>query len=101
MRWIYVLLTAALVAAPACADRRGIPEDPQLEIFISTMARCANIERAYAGNPDMFAREMADSRLPPNWQEIVDSLLADYGGDPDFWQLVYEEILRRSRLPSQ
>jgi hypothetical protein len=101
MRWIHLFLIVAITSAVACADRRELPDDPQLEIFIRTMARCAHIERAYSGNPDMFDREMADIELPPRWQELVDSLMASYGGDPDLWKAVYEEILERSRLPAQ
>jgi hypothetical protein len=101
MRWLMLVLALSVAVASACADRRDLPDDPQLEVFIRTMARCANVERAYSGNVDMFEREMADIEFPPDWQGLVDSLLATYGGDPDFWQSVYEEILERSRLPAQ
>jgi hypothetical protein len=101
MRWFHLLVAAAVASVVACADRREVPDDPQLEIFIRTMARCAYVDRAYSGNPDMLEREMADIDLPPRWQELVDSLLASYGGDPDLWQTVYEEIMERSRLPAQ
>jgi hypothetical protein len=101
MRWLVPILVSALVWVTACSDRAELPEDAQLEFFISTMARCANIERAYSGNPEMMSQELDQVPIPDRWQETVDSLLATYGGDPEFWQAVYDEILERSRLPVQ
>jgi hypothetical protein len=100
MRWFQLFLLAAAMAAPGCADDRRIPDDPRLENFVRTMAACARVERAYSGNPLMLEREMADIDFPPSWNGLVDSLLATYGGDPDFWDAVYTEILERSRLPA-
>lgn len=101
MRWLYLMLAAALVCMTACSDSTDLPQDPELEVFIKTMARCANIERAYSGNPAMMRRELEEIEAGVEWQETVDHLLAAYGGDPDFWQSVYDEILERSRLPAQ
>ena len=101
MRCNHLLLAVAVASIVSCADHRELPDDPQLEIFVQTMARCAHVERAYSGNPDMIEREMADIDLPSDWQEIVDSLLASYGGDPDLWMAVYGEILEKSRLSAQ
>jgi hypothetical protein len=100
MRWSHLLLIAVVLSGLACTDSRELPDDPRLEIFIRTMAACARVERAYSDNPIMLEREMADIDFPPLWEELVDSLLATYGGQPDFWQVVYTEILDRSRLPA-
>jgi hypothetical protein len=101
MRHFHVLVAVVLLFVPACSDRRQLPDDPRLETYIKTMARCAYAERAYSSNPDMLARELEEARIPPGWNEMVDSLLATYGGDPQFWQSVYDEILERSRLTAQ
>jgi hypothetical protein len=101
MRWFLAIIAVALVSVPACSDHRKLPEDPQLEIFIRTMARCAKVERSFSANPDLLGREMAGVDLPAHWQELVDSLITRYDGDPDFWQAVYQDILERSRLPAQ
>ena len=95
MRWSYLFLIVVVMSGPACTDSRELPDDPQLEVFIRTMAACAHAERAYSGNPVMLEREMADIDFPPLWEELVDSLLITY-----FWQAVYTEILERSRLPA-
>ncbi len=101
MRWLHLFLIAVVLSGLACGDdSRDIPEDPQLEVFIRTMAACARTERAYSGNTDMLQREMADVDFPPLWEELVDSLLVTYGGQPDIWEAVYAEILERSRLPA-
>jgi hypothetical protein len=100
MRWSYLFLIVVVMSGPACTDSRGLPDDPQLEVFIRTMAAYAHAERAYSGNPVMLEREMADIDFPPLWEELVDSLLITYEGQPDFWQAVYTEILERSRLPA-
>jgi hypothetical protein len=101
MKWPYLIVALILVSSPACSDRRELPDDQHLETFIRTMARCAYVERAFSGNPDMLARELGEVDIPAGWPELVDSLLATYGGDPDFWQSVYDEILERSRLTAQ
>jgi hypothetical protein len=100
MRELIVAIALVIVAVPGCSHRQEIPDDPRLEVFIDTMARCAHVDRAYSGNPEMLARELDRVEIPPNWSELVDSLMATYGGDPDFWTAVYGEILKRSRLPS-
>jgi len=84
----------------ACEDGGELPDDPRLEVFIRIMAACARVERAHSDNPIMLEREMSDIEFPPDWEELVDSLLATYGGRPDFWEAVYTEILDRSRLPA-
>ena len=94
------MLIALVISSLACGNSREIPDDPRLETFIRTMAACARVERAYSDNPLMLEREMADIDFPPFWEDLVDSLLVTYGGQPDLWQAVYTEILDRSRLPA-
>ena len=103
MKWSGLICTIVLLVSLslACSDRRELPADPRLEVFVATMAKCAYVERAYSGSPEMLARELGEVDIPADWPELVDSLLATYGGDPDFWQSVYDEILERSRLTAQ
>jgi hypothetical protein len=93
-------MAGLVLLGPGCGDSIELPDDPDLEVFIRTMAACARVERAYSGNPVMLEREMAAVDFPPLWEELVDSLLATYGGQPEFWEAVYTEILARSRLPA-
>jgi hypothetical protein len=100
MKRIHLILIGVVMLSLACTDSREIPDDPRLEVFIRTMAACARAERAYSDNPIMLEKEMADIEFPPLWSELVDSLLMTYGGRPDLWEVVYTEILDRSRLPA-
>lgn len=100
MRRNRLLLVSVLLSVLACAESPRLPDDPRLEVFIQTMAACTRVERAYSDNPVMLEREMADIEFPESWDKLVDSLFVTYGGRPDFWQVVYTEILERSRLPA-
>jgi hypothetical protein len=100
MRRIHLFLIAIVLSVLACAGSPELPDDPRLEVFIRTMAACTRVERAYSDNPVMLEREMADIEFPPSWDGLVDSLLVAYGGRPDLWEVVYTEILDRSRSPA-
>ena len=85
------------LATLACADGRELPEDPNLDLFIETSAKCAYTERAYSHDDDLLSQELAEIDFPADLGAIVDSLLSTYGSDADFWHQVYSEILERSR----
>jgi len=55
------------------------------------------VERAFASDPELFKEEMAKIDFPPDWKELVDSLVKAYGTDAGFWNKVYTEIVERSR----
>jgi hypothetical protein len=94
---MYVVVCALVCALAGCSSKQGLPNDPNLEKFIDVSARCSYVERAFAGDPDLFKEEMAKIDFPPNWKELVDSLIARYGTDAAFWDKVYTEIVERSR----
>ena len=81
----------------ACAGDKELPEDPNLELFIETAAKCAYIERAYSHDDDLLSRELADLVIPADLDSILGLLFSTYGAEPDFWHQVYSEILERSR----
>ena len=92
----FIALSLALLVL-GCSSGKKIPEDPNLELLIKTSARCAFVDRAFSSDPDLFKEEMQAVEFPPNWREMVDSLLTAYGSDPDFWHQVYSQIVERSR----
>jgi hypothetical protein len=101
MRILLAILAIALMPF-ACTGRRELPDDPNLEIFMETLSKCAYLDRAYSGSPDIFKQEIAGVDLPENWPGLVDSLMGAYGRDPDFWFEVYSQIVERSKdLPAQ
>ena len=93
------LLLAVLVCA-GCARNQGLPDDEDLELFIELSSKCVYIDRAYSHKEELREAELAALPFPPNWTELVDTLLARYGTDADFWYEVYSEISDRSRNPS-
>jgi hypothetical protein len=86
-----------LLAILGCSESGKLPDDPDLEFFIDTAARCAYLERAYSHDQDLLSGEIEDIGFPAAWDSLVDSLVATYGTDPYFWHQVYAEILERSR----
>lgn len=94
------MLATAVLAFLSCAPSRELPHDDDLELFIEISSRCAYIDRAYSGDEEVFETEMTSLAFPPDWCDLVDSLLARYGADAEFWYEVYSEIAERSRVPS-
>ena len=101
MLWIlrFVLAVAVLVSL-SCADSREVPHDDDLDLFIEISARCAYVDRAYSDEKEILESEMSSLAFPPDWCDLVDTLLARYGADPEFWYDVYSEIAEKSREPS-
>jgi hypothetical protein len=91
---------AVFLAVLGCSEGGRLPDDPDLEFFMDTAARCAYLERAYAHDEDLLSLEIEDLGFPAAWDSLVDSLVATYGTDPYFWHEVYTEILERSREQS-
>jgi hypothetical protein len=96
-RLFLLTLTIAVVLSATCSRTDNLPDDPNLEIFIETSARCAYVERAFSHEPDVLENELRNLEFPPGWEDLVDSLLNTYGADPEFWYMVYTEIVERSR----
>jgi hypothetical protein len=92
-----IALAALAAFACSCSKSKGLPEDPNLELYIDVTARCAYADRAFSNDPELFREEIAEVNLPEDWKEISDSLLAAYGADVEFWYQVYTRILERSR----
>ncbi len=83
----------------ACSAEHRLPDDADLELFIEISSRCADIDRAYSHQEELREAEMAALSFPPNWSNLVDTLLSRYGADAEFWFEVYSEISARSREP--
>ena len=94
---VALIVTLAILG---CSDSGKLPDDPDLEFFMDTAARCAYFERAYAHDQDLLSGEIEGIGFPAGWDSLVDSLVATYGADPYFWHEVYTEILERSRQQS-
>ena len=90
-------LMIVVVLSATCSRSDKLPDDPNLEIFIETQARCAYVERAFSHEPDVLEEELRNLEFPPEWEGLADSLLNTYGADPEFWYMVYTEIVERSR----
>lgn len=95
-----VLVLVVTLAVLSCSDGGKLPDDPGLEFFMDTAARCAYLERAYAHDEDLLSGEIESILFPAGWDSLVDSLVGTYGTDPYFWHQVYTEILERSRKQS-
>ncbi len=93
-------LVGVLVTCLGCTRNQGLPDDEDLELFIELSSRCAYIDRAYSHREDLRETELAALPFPPDWSNLVDTLLVRYGADADFWYDVYSEISARSREPS-
>jgi hypothetical protein len=96
MKLMMILLTAGFLLGWGCADRSGLPDDPRLERYIKGMAECVYAERSYGHDSEVLRMEIEALETPP-LGGLLDSLIADYGNDPEFWMAVYEEIMERSR----
>jgi hypothetical protein len=96
LRLVVIVLA---VCAVSCSREAELPDDDQLQMFIEISSRCAFTERAYSRQKDVLIREMEDIEFPPNWDAIVDSLLARHGAESDLWYEIYREISDRSRRP--
>lgn len=93
-------IMAALLALYGCGESAKLPNDPELERFIDTAARCGYLERAYAHDQELLSGEIEGMSFPKDWDALVDSLISTYGTDPEFWYQVYSEIQERSRESS-
>ena len=89
-------LALALLGA-GCGERRSLPKDANLDIFIRVSARCVFVDRAFSREPELAREELAQVEFPADWKLLVDSLLTAHGSDPAFWHRVYTQIVERSR----
>ncbi len=96
VRFMVIVLVVSTVS---CSREAELPDDDQLQTFIEISSRCAYVERAYSRQRDILASEIEDIEFPPNWDSVVDSLLARYGAESELWYEIYREISDRSRRP--
>jgi hypothetical protein len=81
----------------ACSSASTPPEHEDTEAFVETFSECARVFRVFSENDSTLADELAQVDFPEDWQAMVDSLTAYYGGDVDFWLGTFNEIANRSR----
>jgi hypothetical protein len=96
MRILRFLLTTCLIVT-ACSPGAPPAEHEDIGTFIETFSECARVYRVFSENDSTFADELGQVDFPENWNEMVDSLTAHYGGDVDFWMGTFTEIANRSR----
>jgi hypothetical protein len=99
-RILWLGFVVAVLACVGCARNHDLPDDEDLELFIELSSRCAYIDRAYSHREELREAELAALPFPPDWSNLVDTLLIRYGADAGFWYDVYSEISVRSREPS-
>ena len=91
----YFLMTGLILVT--CASEKVPEADESLEAFVEVSSRCAYVDRVFRDDDELFQDELAQIDFPPDWEQLVDTLLVTYGGDPEFWHEVYVEISARAR----
>ena len=88
---------ATFLIVMACSSGPPATEDEDLNRFMEMFSECAYNQRLFADDKEMLTDELGRLDFPDNWQEMVDSLTATYGGDVYFWSEVFNEIANRAR----